>query len=302
METKEEWRKIPLKNYEKYEISNLGRCRNGETEHVLKPQLISKYYMYSLSYTGKHKRIMAHRLVAMTFLHKEDEQYDVVNHLDGDKFNNTASNLEWTDLKGNTKHAIESLNRKKSNKKVIRIDSEGNEVIYDSITIAGQENNTTRENIKAVLRGRSNKAVGYKWKYHDSLHNINVIELDDYKQIIGYENYYISKEGNIYSKKQRQFLKFNYIDGYPKVMLYKNSKPKCEYVHRLVALHFIPNLDNKECVNHINGDIKYPHYYNLEWVNKKENLLHCNNIKNKSIVLKELCNSPGSGENSEVQA
>lgn len=301
-ENNEVWKKIPIENFEKYHISNLGKCKNSTTNRLLTPALVSKYYMYGLSYKGKCTRIMIHRLVALAFIPKLDIKYDVVNHLDGNKFNNIVSNLEWTNLSGNTNHAVKTLNRGKSNKKVIRIDSENNETVYESITIAGQQNNTSRENIKAVLRGRSSKAVGYKWKYFDPSHNINIVDITNYKKIEGYENYYISKEGNVYSKTQRQFLTYNYVDGYPKVMLYKNAKPKCEYVHRLVALYFVPNPKNREFVNHINSDVKYPHFYNLEWVNKKENMLHSFYTKTKSIVLNELLKSfHGSGENSEVE-
>jgi hypothetical protein len=52
----------------------------------------------------KHKNFYVHILVAKAFLTKPDE-YDMVNHIDGNKTNNTLENLEWTDASGNRIHA-----------------------------------------------------------------------------------------------------------------------------------------------------------------------------------------------------
>ena len=53
------------------------------------------------------------------------------------------------------------------------------------------------------------------------------------------------------------------------------------FVHRLVAQTFIPNYDNKPCVDHIDGDKKNNHVNNLRWVTPSENNLGYGN-KNRS--------------------
>src|SRR5699024_7798062 len=52
---------------------------------------------------------------------------------------------------------------------------------------------------------------------------------------------------------------------------------------RLVAIHFIPNINNKKFVNHIDGNKNNNSVFNLEWVTQSENEKHAfeNNLKNK---------------------
>jgi|WetSurMetagenome_2_1015567.scaffolds.fasta_scaffold22974_8 hypothetical protein len=62
--------------------------------------------------------------------------------------------------------------------------------------------------------------------------------------------------------------------GYLKLILYKNGIKKNVTIHRLVALSFISNPENKPQVNHING-IKSDNYVNnLEWVSNIDNIKH----------------------------
>lgn len=63
-------------------------------------------------------------------------------------------------------------------------------------------------------------------------------------------------------------------DGYYTVSLCKNKKRKTYSVHRLVALHFLPNNDDTMQVNHINENKLDNRVCNLEWVTTKENINH----------------------------
>lgn len=68
----------------------------------------------------------------------------------------------------------------------------------------------------------------------------------------------------------------NYKTGYISVQLghYSQGKKKIEYLHRLVAFHFIPNPENKPCVNHKDGNKSNNDVSNLEWVTYSENHEH----------------------------
>lgn len=63
-------------------------------------------------------------------------------------------------------------------------------------------------------------------------------------------------------------------DGYKVVGLWKDNKSTAKTVHRLVALAFIPNPENKPCVNHIDGNKQNNHVSNLEWMTYSENTIH----------------------------
>ena len=58
------------------------------------------------------------------------------------------------------------------------------------------------------------------------------------------------------------------------ITLYKNKKNHTFTIHRLVAQAFLPNPENKEQVNHIDGNKLNNHLSNLEWTTKSENMLH----------------------------
>ncbi len=60
------------------------------------------------------------------------------------------------------------------------------------------------------------------------------------------------------------------IKQYPIVLLSKDGKSKCYYVHRLVAEAFLPNQENKVWVSHLDGVKTNNNVENLEWMTSKE--------------------------------
>src|SRR5689334_20246619 len=94
-----------------------------------------------------------------------------------------------------------------------------------------------------------------------------------WKKLKGYPEYKINKSGQI--KRNKKLLK-NQIasNGYVNVCLCRKGKPKVFRLHRLLAITFIPNPQNKPCVNHKDGNRKNNTLANLEWVTFSENMLH----------------------------
>lgn len=91
-----------------------------------------------------------------------------------------------------------------------------------------------------------------------------------------YKNYYVTEEGFVYSLKSKKYLKnvLNTHRGYYKVSLMLSEGKRDIEVHRLVALAFIPNPENKPQVNHKDGNKLNNHVSNLEWVTDSENKSH----------------------------
>jgi hypothetical protein len=96
------------------------------------------------------------------------------------------------------------------------------------------------------------------------------------RAIKGFEELYkISSDGKVFSVKRNRYLKGGIEGGgYRFVMLRNNGTYKTQKVARLVAQHYIPNPDNKPCVNHIDGIKLHNNVENLEWVTYRENRLH----------------------------
>ena len=95
-------------------------------------------------------------------------------------------------------------------------------------------------------------------------------------------------------------------DGYLRIGLYKDSKPKFFNIHRLVAQAFIPNPANKPFINHLDCNRQNNCVDNLEWVTHKENIQYrekmgngkgTENLKKRDInktiqAIQTACNKP----------
>ena len=103
-----EWKTI--KDYEDlYMVSNTGLIKSlhWSKEKLLKQVIRSnnyQYYFVGLLKNGKRKYFAVHRLVASAFI-PNPNNYEQVDHLDGNKLNNNVDNLEWVSAKENTNRA-----------------------------------------------------------------------------------------------------------------------------------------------------------------------------------------------------
>ena len=101
--------------------------------------------------------------------------------------------------------------------------------------------------------------------------NIN----EEWRTIEEFPNYEITASGKIRHKEKRIIRKTPVGKrGYPVVSINKDGKQYLRTVHILVARTFLPNLDNKPQVNHIDGNKLNPSVDNLEWCTPRENVMH----------------------------
>lgn len=98
---------------------------------------------------------------------------------------------------------------------------------------------------------------------------------EEWKDVVGFEGYYlVSNTGKVFSTRSEKLLKQKKCNGYRRVNLSVNGKVESWTVHRLVAVAFIPNPENKPTVNHINEIKDDNRVENLEWATVLEQNVH----------------------------
>ena len=144
-----------------YQVSTKGNVRSVRNRRILKQSVNNGGYpMVSISVDGKHEMKTVHRLMAITFLDNPEKLRDV-NHIDGNKKNNTIENLEWVKHGDNIKHSYHTLNQRR-NDVTVRCVETGK--IYRSIKSASENIGVSAGAIQHALDGISRRAGGYQWE------------------------------------------------------------------------------------------------------------------------------------------
>ena len=176
---KEIWVNIP--EYDDYQISNLGRVRSYKKNKItiLHSWIANTGYM---TVCLDNKKYSIHRLVANAFIKKEKDK-NCVNHIDGNKLNNSIDNLEWVTYKENTQHAyktglmknvyITNSKLRQRAKIVNQYDCYNNYIQSFKGSIEAEQYLKNKgikinaRNIRSVCKGKRKTAGGYIWKYSD---------------------------------------------------------------------------------------------------------------------------------------
>lgn len=174
MDNKEIYKDI--KGYEgKYQITNSGRVYSLITKRFLKPNHHKcGYVKIALSDNGTIRTFLVHRLVAYNFIDNPNK-YPDINHKDGNKINNNASNLEWVTKSEKTRHAsknnisnfrknilsnLEKIDQKTNYKKVI-LKKRSNIYEFTSVGQAADFFGLKRDNITRAIR-KGQKVGGFE--------------------------------------------------------------------------------------------------------------------------------------------
>ena len=99
-----------------YQVSNFGRILSIRSHYILKGSMSSQGYKVTTLSKPNHKeakRVLIHRLVAKSFV-PNPQNKPQVNHIDGNKLNNNANNLEWVTGKENIQHTSKNKLLQKS--------------------------------------------------------------------------------------------------------------------------------------------------------------------------------------------
>lgn len=269
-----------IDQFPNYNVSNLGNIKNIITNKPLKILNKEGYGSVSLKYDELKKGFKVHRLVALAFIENPENKSDV-NHKNKNKLNNHISNLEWMTRKENNIHRCKDLIiTTNKNKPIYRIDKNTNEVLetYNSIEDAATWvfNNELTKNIhngrNAIgncITGLSKISYGFKWILEP---RVDCLEGEIWKQVSNtIKTYWVSNLGRF--KNSFGIIVINSkptLSGY-RVVGIDNATYR---LHRIVAQTFIENPENKEQVNHIDGNKTNNAVSNLEWVTNQENQIH----------------------------
>lgn len=182
---------LPINGFESfYEISNIGNIKAlaktidigiGRLQHhaekLMKTNIASNgYLMVRLTTNKVSKTFTVHRLVALHHV-PNPNNYNILNHKDGNKRNPAADNLEWSTYGNNAIHAYATGLRKPAwkgkfnkyhhrTKPVIQLDFNGNFIKeWESSSLAAKSYGINPEGIKMASRGQRDNYKGYIWKY-----------------------------------------------------------------------------------------------------------------------------------------
>lgn len=142
---------------DRYLISTCGEIFDKKKNRYKKSYINSQGYLVTLlqGYT-----INIHRAVACTFI-PNPLNMRVINHIDGNRLNNNVNNLEWCSQKYNIHHAWNNGLCDKRKIKVLCINKDGEETIYNSIKEASLSINVAESQICNYLKGNINTCKGY---------------------------------------------------------------------------------------------------------------------------------------------
>lgn len=268
-----------IEEYPHIEVSNLGRIRYL-TGKIIKP--VTKYRDYPVVqpyYKSKQIRLLAHILVASSFLELPKIPNIVVDHIDRDKFNFRLTNLRFVSKSENGKNRD---NRHRNDRYLIELSDDSTKIIgVEKVTFSVRANEGSELSRRNVLVCRyelyTRLIAQNNLDFLIRLHKDPEIE---WKRVE--KNLYICKFGIIKRTKTKiPIYSLGILNklSYFSVDLREGPKKGRQFVHRIMAKYFLNNgkdLDENLQVDHINADPSDNRVENLKICTGKENLANIN--------------------------
>lgn len=165
----------------RYAVSSEGRVLSLSFKGKYRLKILTQrescgYFHVHINNGFINKNFLTHRLVAEAFVYKEDESLEV-NHVNGNKLDNRASNLEWVTKSQNKRHSIDVLKREHpakgklfeesfTHKSVNQYDLNMNLInSYYSIQVAERDTGVSASNISRCAHGKRKTAGGFVWRF-----------------------------------------------------------------------------------------------------------------------------------------
>lgn len=150
-----------------YEVNDFGEVRNRRTKHVLSQQVTNRgYRKVFLMSCGKQTAVYVHRLVAFAFVVNDNPAIKTqVNHINEDKQDNRASNLEWVTPSENVNHGTGIMRRAASQSYPVVMTVNGFTVGFDSAADAENRTGIPRKAIQKCCAGKLKTTHGAEFSY-----------------------------------------------------------------------------------------------------------------------------------------
>ena len=154
-----------------YAVSNLGKVKNLLTNKIRKAPITQGYHRVSLTKDLRPKHYKVSRLVALTWIPNPRNKPEV-NHLDGNRLNDSVKNLQWVTSSENTQHAYDTGLQIAREKPVLQYTLTMEfirEFRSPTEAMICLNYKVGCKNIAAVCRGKRRQTGGYIWRYKDDL-------------------------------------------------------------------------------------------------------------------------------------
>jgi HNH endonuclease len=297
---------IPINMYPNYRITSGGQVFNALGKRYLTGTVANGYTKVCLvRYDGVRMGVNVHQLMARHFIVNPDpENNKVVDHINGDRANNTIENLRWADYKMNNRNVKKVAGKSSefigvswdSHKNKWRVDVTNNGLgkfvgnftnqveaarVHDKYILDHYPNcyyKTNHEKLDSLSEDElyklsKAKGVGRNYAKYDE----DFFELHETKPITckadPNHNYMITPEGILINVKMGRIVRGSVKGGYHDFHIKGGGYDLHPQGHQLVALAYIPNPDPERFteIDHIDRNKFNNHYTNLRWVTRAEN-------------------------------